>query len=156
MGQSEIVDPAASGKLIFSIQPYDRPGTTLNSFGRCLKIIDTFRAVNGEPVRWPGSNGPGLAGPAGPSSAQSRWPASIAALSRTRCGKLWKIAASSNASRRTATGAGPSLRKRSRHICICERRYQEIYSFYSFYYALTLLRKVIAYAPHGSAWGGRA
>jgi len=27
----------------FSMQPHDRPGTTLNSFGRCLKIIDTFR-----------------------------------------------------------------------------------------------------------------
>ena len=43
MRQCESVDPAASGKLIFSIQPHDRPGTTLNSFERCLKIIDTFR-----------------------------------------------------------------------------------------------------------------
>ena len=43
MGQCEIVDPAASWKLIFAIQPHDRPRTTLNSFGRCLKIIDTFR-----------------------------------------------------------------------------------------------------------------
>jgi len=43
MGQRQIVNPAASWKLIFSIQPHDRPGTTLNSFGRCLKTIDTFR-----------------------------------------------------------------------------------------------------------------
>jgi hypothetical protein len=43
MSQGEIVGPAASGKLIPSIQPHNRPGTTLNSFGRCLKIIDTFR-----------------------------------------------------------------------------------------------------------------
>jgi hypothetical protein len=42
MSQGEIVGPAASGKLIPSIQPHNRPGTTLNSFGRCLKIIDTF------------------------------------------------------------------------------------------------------------------
>jgi hypothetical protein len=45
MRQCESVDPAASGKLIFSIQPHDRPGTTLNSFERCLKIIDTFRRL---------------------------------------------------------------------------------------------------------------
>jgi len=43
MGQCEIVHPVASWKLIFSIQPHDRPGTTLNSFRRCLQIIDTFR-----------------------------------------------------------------------------------------------------------------
>jgi hypothetical protein len=45
MSQGEIVGPAASGKLIPSIQPHNRPGTTLNSFGRCLKIIDTFRST---------------------------------------------------------------------------------------------------------------
>ena len=43
MGQCEIVDPAASWKLIFWVQPHARPATTLNSFGRCLQIIDTFR-----------------------------------------------------------------------------------------------------------------
>jgi hypothetical protein len=45
MSQGEIVDPAASWKLIFSIHPHDRPGTTLNSFGRCLKIVETFRGA---------------------------------------------------------------------------------------------------------------
>ena len=45
MGQCQIVAPAASWKLIFSIQPHARPGTTLNSFERCLKIMDTFRRL---------------------------------------------------------------------------------------------------------------
>jgi hypothetical protein len=35
----------SSWRLIFSIQPHDRPGTTLNSFGRCLKIVDSFRRL---------------------------------------------------------------------------------------------------------------
>jgi len=39
MAQCQIVDPAPSWKLIFSIQPHDRPGTTLNSFERCLKSL---------------------------------------------------------------------------------------------------------------------
>jgi len=43
MGQCEIVDRVVSWKLIFSVQPHDRQETTLNSFGRCLEIIDTFR-----------------------------------------------------------------------------------------------------------------
>ncbi len=45
MGQCVIADPAASRKLIFSIQPEDRLQTTLDSFRRCLKIVDTFRGM---------------------------------------------------------------------------------------------------------------
>jgi hypothetical protein len=46
-GSMRDVDPAASWELILSIQPHDRPGTTLNSFGRCLKIIRMFRMIGG-------------------------------------------------------------------------------------------------------------
>jgi hypothetical protein len=56
MGQCEIVDPAACWKLILSIQPHDRPGTTPNSFGRCLKIIDTFRRLVKRADEWKGSS----------------------------------------------------------------------------------------------------
>ena len=45
MGQCQIADPAASRKLVFWIQPHDRPAPTLNSLGRCVKVIDPFRRV---------------------------------------------------------------------------------------------------------------
>ena len=62
MGQCEIVDPAASWKLIFSIQPHERPRMRLNSLRRCLKIIDTFRGVVKRAEEW---NPPSIRGYAG-------------------------------------------------------------------------------------------
>jgi hypothetical protein len=63
MGQCQTVDPAASGKLILPIQPHHRPGTTLNSLGKCLKIIDTVRGS------YPGARGED---PASGSAVRSR------------------------------------------------------------------------------------
>jgi len=50
MGRVQIVDPGASWTGIYPTRRVHLVETTLNSSHRCLKLIDTFRHTDSEPL----------------------------------------------------------------------------------------------------------